>query len=158
MNPLLYIVAATAAFYKLNLTHTHINRNDSPSSLTTSSKQSLPTLAIYSDTSTILPATTICSGISVLDATIQLLDAKGIPYKLSTDAYGSYLTSINNINQSFNSAQNTWNAWLYTVNNTIPDKLSSDYIIKKNDSVEWVYSTNYITRNTFGKNNIGHLN
>lgn len=154
MNPLFYVSALLTA-YKLNASRPS-HRNSSLSNLP-KEQSSLPTLAIYSQDQIILSPTPVKPGLSVLDATINLLKSNRIPYEISTDDDKLYLVSIANINQSYNAPQNTWNAWLYVVNSSIPDKLAGDYIIKKNDTIEWIYSTNYITRDLFGKNNIGRL-
>ena len=92
----------------------------------------------------IFPETTVefFEGESVFNVLVRELKKKKIHIEfVSTPMYNSsYIEGISNIYE-FDCGDNS--GWLYKVNGQSPGCGSSQYIIKDNDKIEWIYSVNF---------------
>lgn len=92
-----------------------------------------------SDETVILPETdvAISVGETVLDLTIRILEKNNIPFEIAGFGKDAYILSIDGIAQYEKGPQSRW---LYNVDGEYPPAGPSEYYLKEDQRLEWIYT------------------
>ncbi|MEG0325741.1 MAG: DUF4430 domain-containing protein [Cellulosilyticaceae bacterium] len=132
-------VAASLFLIGQSLNKSTLNR----SSKAEETRANTATLSILgpSGKTTLLPLTTVpfTSGSTVLDISVNVLKATGIPFEVGGSGKGTYITGIDNLSQL---DEGPLSGWLFRIDDNYPSQGPAALTLTKDSTIQWVYTLN----------------